>query len=113
MMPNSEQPKPLLPRGRTIAVFIGASVSFIAIGVFNLLAEASKPIKDFLTFSDALGPWSGKIVLGYALGIIGWLLAWLFLRNRSGNIVIWFWILLVSLTIGILLVFSPFLHLLL
>ncbi|MDO8558284.1 MAG: hypothetical protein Q7S09_03810 [bacterium] len=105
------QPSRIL-RGPTIAVFIGASVALVMIGVFNLLADVSPKIKIFLTLNKAVGPWSGKVVFGYLAGAIAWFLAWTFLRGKDGNITRWFWIFFAALVIGTSLVFTPFLHVL-
>ena len=104
---------PRIPRGATIAVLIGASIALIAIGVFNLLADVSVDIKTFLTLNKAVGPWSGKVLFGYLAGFFAWFIAWLFCRKHDGNIVPWFWVFVASVGIGTLLVFTPFLHIML
>jgi len=110
MMQNDTNPQ---PRGATIAVFVGASAALLAIGLFNVLSEASKPVKDFMTISTALGPWSGKVVYGYLAGVLAWFVSWLICRKHAGNLVGWFAFFVISLIIATLLVFSPFVHLLL
>lgn len=102
-----------MPRGKTVAVFIGASIALVMIGVFNLLADISPRIKTILTLSKPVGPWSGKVVFGYLAGIAVWLAARQALGDKDGNILWWFWVFCVSLVIATLLVFTPFLHLLL
>jgi|SRR3989344_7640719 len=99
-----------IPRGKTIAVFVGASVALVMIGVLNLLADIFPRIKTFLTLNTAVGPWSGKVVFGYLAGIVACSIAWTVCRKHDGNIVVWFWIFVASLTAGTLLVFTPFLH---
>lgn len=101
-----------IPRGRTIAVFIGASIALVMVGIFNLLADVSPKIKTFLTLNKAVGPWSGKVLFGYLAGFVAWFIAWLLCRKHDGNIVPWFWVFFGALAIGTLLVFTPFLHLL-
>ena len=100
------------PRGGTIAVLLGASVSILAIGIFNYWSETSPAVKSFMTLSAALGPWSGKVVYGYGAGIAAWFVAWLICRKHAGNLMPWFILFVASLFVGSLLVFSPFLHLL-
>ena len=99
-----------IPRGKTIAVFIGASVALVMIGVFNLLADISPGIKKFLTLSKPVGPWSGKVLFGYLAGVVACGIALAFFRKHDGNIVPWFWVFVASLAVGTLLVFTPFLH---
>lgn len=102
-----------VPRGGTIAVLLGASASILAIGIFHYMSEASPAVKNFMTLSAALGPWSGKVVYGYGAGIAAWFIAWLIGRKHTGNLMPWFILFVASLLVGSLLVFSPFLHLLL
>lgn len=101
-----------IPGGRTVAVFVGAAAAFVVIGFLNWLSEVSKAAKTFLIFSKATGPWSGKVTLGYGAGLAAWFLAWLLLRKRDGNIVFGFWLFFAALAVGTLLVFTPFLDLL-
>ncbi len=99
-------------RGPTIAVFIGASAALVMIGIFNLLADISPRIKTFLTLSKPVGPWSGKVLFGYLVGFAVWFIARLLCRKHDGNIVPWFWVFFAALVVGTLLVFTPFLHVL-
>ena len=100
------------PRGGPIAVLLGASASILAIGIFNYWSETSPAVKSFMTLSAALGPWSGKVIYGYGTGIATWFVAWLICRKHAGNLIPCFILFFVSLFIGSLFVFSPFLLLL-
>lgn len=60
------------PEGPVAAAIIAGGVGALAIGVLTTLAEASTSSKDFLTFSDKVGPLSGKTTGG----VLIWLVAW-------------------------------------
>lgn len=54
------------PEGPISAAIIAAGVGALALGLLTVLAEASASVKDFLTWSDPVGPLSGK-----TLGVLG------------------------------------------
>jgi hypothetical protein len=60
------------PEGPVAAAILAGGVGCLALGVFTTLAEASLDIKDWLQWSDRVGPLSGKTVMA----VIVWLVAW-------------------------------------
>lgn len=85
------------PEGPISAAIIAAGVGATALGVFTTLAEASTTVKDWLQFSDPVGPLSGKTIMA----VIVWLLSWAILhaglrgkRYETGR----------ALTIGLILI---------
>jgi hypothetical protein len=64
------------PEGPISAAIIAAGVGAAALGLLTTLAEASTTVKDWLQFSDSVGPLSGKIIVA----VVAWLLAWVALH---------------------------------
>ena len=96
------------------AAMIGGAVAIFFVGFFQFLAEASKDIKPFLTVHSGIGPLSGKVLYGYALGLVAYFLAYHFLKNkRNIDISRYFYAFVIILIIASLLVFVPFTDLLL
>ena len=60
------------PEGPVAAAILAGGIGCLALGVFTTLAEASVDIKDWLQWSDRVGPLSGKTVMA----VIVWLIAW-------------------------------------
>lgn len=60
------------PEGPISAAILASGVGALSLGVFTTLAEASATVKDWLQWSDAVGPLSGKTTMA----VIVWLLAW-------------------------------------
>jgi hypothetical protein len=60
------------PEGPVAAAILAGGVGCLALGAFTTLAEASTDIKDWLQWSDRVGPLSGKTVMA----VIVWLVAW-------------------------------------
>lgn len=74
---------PTKPEGPISAAILAAGVGALALGAFTTAAEASTGVADFLRWSDAVGPLSGKTLMT----VIVWLAAWaglhLWLRRRT------------------------------
>ena len=68
---------------KVISIMIFGALSLIAIGILNLLAEASTQIKDFLTLNKGIGPYSGKVLLGLIIGLIAWSISYLVLKEKK------------------------------
>src|SRR3989344_6383750 len=96
------------------AATIGGAVAIFFVGFFQFLAEASKDIKPFLTVHSGIGPLSGKVLYGYALGLVAYFLAYHFLKNKKNiDISRYFYFFVIALVVASLLVFVPFTNLLL
>ena len=98
---------------KVISIIIFGAFSLLAIGISNLLAEAFKQFKDFLTLNNSIGSYSGKVLFGLIIGLIAWSISSLILKEKEHNLNSWFIFLIICLIIAILLVFTPFLHLIL
>ncbi|GAA2869329.1 hypothetical protein GCM10010517_29300 [Streptosporangium fragile] len=70
------------PEGPIAAAVLAAGAGSAALGLLTTLAEASATVREWLTWSDAVGPLSGKTTAA----VVVWLAAWLVLhlRMRTG-----------------------------
>lgn len=102
-------------RGRStvIAAMVAASTAILAIGALNFAGEASEGFKEWLAFSRGMGSLSGKVVLAYALGALVFLALFRIRALGRQRLFPWALVLYVSLAVSSLLVFTPFIHLVL
>ena len=107
----SSQPSP--SNGPVAAAILSAGLGCFTLGVFAIVADASKPVASFFTFYLPTGPLSGVTTTAILL----WLFAWFFLarfwRNKPVAIAKVNIAAVLLLALGILLTFPPFADLLL
>ena len=60
------------PEGPIAAAILAGGVGALTLGVLTTLAEASTGIKDWLAWTDRVGPLAGKT----GMAVIIWLVAW-------------------------------------
>lgn len=93
--------------GPAAAATLAAAIGVLIIGLATTFAEVSEGLKGFLTWSQPVGPLSGKT----GIGVIAWLLSWLILhglwKGRSVNFSLVYRISLVLIGLGLLLTFPP------
>jgi hypothetical protein len=70
------------PEGPIAAAIIAGGIGVAALGLFTTLAEASEGVKDWLQWSDAVGPLSGKVLMGVLVWLVAWAILHLALRNK-------------------------------
>src|SRR4029450_2510321 len=70
------------PEGPIAAAIIAGGIGAAALGLFTTLAEASKSVKDWLQWSDAVGPLSGKVLMAGLVWGGAWAILHLVLRNK-------------------------------
>jgi hypothetical protein len=70
------------PEGPIAAAVIAGGIGAAALGLFTTLAEASEGVKDWLQWSDAVGPLSGKVLMAVLVWLVAWVVLHLALRNR-------------------------------
>jgi hypothetical protein len=70
------------PEGPIAAAIIASGIGAAALGVFTTLAEASTSVKDWLQWSDAVGPLSGKVIMAVLVWLVSWAILHVVLRNR-------------------------------
>jgi len=70
------------PEGPIAAAVIAGGVGAAALGVVTTLAEASESIREWLQWSDAVGPLSGKVIVTLAVWLVAWAILHVMLRSR-------------------------------
>jgi hypothetical protein len=70
------------PEGPISAAVIAAGLGAVALGLLTTLAEASTSFKDWLQWSDDVGPLSGKTILAVAAWLVSWGVLHLALRHK-------------------------------
>jgi len=90
--------------------FMFTALSMLFISILNVLAEASKYIKNFLTLNQNIGPYSGKITYGLLFAFIISFLYYLSTKESKLDITKWMIFLILSLIISCLFIFTPFIH---
>jgi hypothetical protein len=96
------------PFGPVAAAFIAAAFGALVLGALTTLAEVSESVKDFLQFSDAVGPLSGKTVLAVAAWIVAWPILHLALKDRDPSPATVYWITGLILVAGLIGTFPSF-----
>jgi hypothetical protein len=69
------------PEGPIAAAILAGGIGCLTLGILTTLAEASTSIKDWLQWSDRVGPLSGKT----AMAVIIWLVVWAVLHAIYRN----------------------------
>jgi hypothetical protein len=70
------------PEGPIAAAIIAGGVGAAALGVVTTLAEASTRVKDWLAWSDRVGPLSGKTILAVGVWLVAWAVLHVALQSR-------------------------------
>ncbi len=70
------------PEGPIAAAIIAGGVGAAALGVVTTLAEASEGIREWLQWSDAVGPLSGKVLMAVGVWLVAWAILHVALRSR-------------------------------
>jgi hypothetical protein len=79
----SEEVEDVKPFWPVAAAFLAAGFGVLVLGVLTTLAEASTTIKDWLQFSDQVGPLSGKTLVSVAAWLVAWAALTVALRGRQ------------------------------
>jgi hypothetical protein len=99
------------PEGPISAAIIAAGVGAAALGVLTTLAEASTSVKDWLQWSDDVGPLSGKTGLAVITWLVSWAVLHAALRNKPYETGRALTIALVLIVLGVLGTFPTFFEL--
>jgi len=70
------------PEGPIAAAIIAGGIGAAALGLFTTLAEASTGVKDWLQWSDRVGPLSGKTIMAVLVWLVSWAVLHVALRSR-------------------------------
>lgn len=103
--PTAEADK---PEGPVSAAILAAGVGSFALGLFTTLAEASTGFKDWLQWSDPVGPLSGKTTLAVIVWLVSWVALHVWLRGRTYETRRALTIALVLIALGVLGTFPTF-----
>jgi len=99
------------PFGPVAAALIASGVGVLVLGILTTLSEASEGVKDFLQWSDAVGPLMGTVILASAAFFVSWAILYALWRTQNPpQRTIWTTT-IVLLAIGFLLTFPPFFQL--
>jgi hypothetical protein len=71
------------PEGPVAAAILAGGIGCLTLGVFTTLAEMSGKVKDFLAWSAAVGPLSGKTGMAVIVWIASWVILHLAFRNKE------------------------------
>ncbi len=96
------------PEGPIAAAIIAGGIGATALGFFTTLAEASTGAKDWLQWSDRVGPLSGKTIMAVIVWLVSWTVLHVVYRNRSLETRRAFAIALVLIGVGVLGTFPTF-----
>ena len=70
------------PEGPIAAAVIAGGVGAAALGVVTTLAEVSEGLRNWLQWSDAVGPLSGKVLVAVGVWLVAWAILHVALRRR-------------------------------
>jgi hypothetical protein len=99
------------PEGPISAAILAAGVGALALGVFTTLAEASTSVKNWLQWSDQVGPLSGKTIMAVLVWLISWVGLHLWLRGKTYETRRALTLALVLIALGVLGTFPTFFEL--
>jgi hypothetical protein len=99
------------PEGPVAAAIIAGGVGALAMGVITTLAEASTSVKDWLAWSEAVGPLSGKTIVAAIVWLVAWAILHLVHRNRPYETGRALTIAVVLITLGVIGTFPTFFQL--
>lgn len=94
--------------GPALAGAVAGGFGTFMLGLFTTLAEASESIKTWLTFSQPVGPLSGKVTVAVASWAFAWIVLGLAWRTRNVSIRTVVIATMVLLALGILGTFPTF-----
>lgn len=100
--------RPAAANGGALAALIAAGGACALLGVLTTVTEASLPVKELMTFSDAVGPLSGKTTVPTVAWLVGWPVLHLRLRKSELSLRHGCSIALALVAIGLLGTFPPF-----
>ena len=99
------------PEGPISAAIIAAGVGATALGFFTTLAEASKGVADWLRWSDAVGPLSGKVIMSVIVWLVAWAVLHFVLRRSRYETTRAFGIAVILIVLGVIGTFPTFFQL--
>ena|ERR671913_2400963 len=74
---------PIKPEGPISAAILAAGIGSFTLGLLTTLAEASSGVADWLRWSEAVGPLSGKTLMAVMVWLVAWAGLHLWLRGKA------------------------------
>lgn len=99
------------PEGPISAAILAAGVGALALGVLTTLAEASTSVRNWLQWSDQVGPLSGKTIMAVLVWLASWVGLHVWLRRKTYETRRALIIALVLIALGVLGTFPTFFEL--
>jgi hypothetical protein len=96
------------PEGPVAAAIIAGGIGAAAMGFFTTLAEASTGVKDWLQWSDRVGPLSGETIMAVIVWLVAWAALHVIYRDRPYETRKAFIIALVLIAVGVVGTFPTF-----
>jgi heme/copper-type cytochrome/quinol oxidase subunit 3 len=85
-VPEQPTETPDRPEGPIVAAVLAGGVGCFAMGVFTTVSEASTTVADdWLTWSDDVGPLSGKTIMTVIVWLVSWAILYAVYRNRRAE----------------------------
>ena len=97
-----------LTNGPAAAALLAAGIGSLALGLFVILAEASKSVNNALNFYNPVGPLSGKTTLAIVIWILSWMILHSSWKNKQVSFAGVFTASLILIILGLLGTFPPF-----
>jgi lysylphosphatidylglycerol synthetase-like protein (DUF2156 family) len=99
---------PPRPNGPAAAAILAAGIGACALGLLTTLAQASRTVARLLTFSDAVGPLSGKTTIAVVIWLVAWALLSALWRGKDVRFERVWTATVILLALGLLGTFPPF-----
>jgi len=97
-----------LTNGPAAAAILAAGIGSLALGLFVILAEASKSVNNALNFYNPVGPLSGKTTMAIVIWILSWMILHSSWKNKQVGFAGVFTVSLILIILGLLGTFPPF-----
>ena len=94
--------------GPAAAALLAAGIGSLALGLFVILAEASKSVNNAFNFYNPVGPLSGKTTVAIVIWILSWMILHSSWKNKQVGFTGVFTVSLILIVLGLLGTFPPF-----
>ena len=89
------------------AAMIASGIGSVTLGLMVIGSELSSGLKDFLTWTDGVGPLSGKTGVAVIAFVVSWFLLHAYVGNRPMTLRNGFSLAIVLVGLGLLMTFPP------
>lgn len=98
--------------GKCAAALLAAGIGMLALAVANLLTEFSTGLKNALEIHKGIGPYSGKMAVSVLFWFVSWAALSPLLSKREVDMKTILKIFMVIMALATLLLYPPFIHIL-